>query len=300
MDLLEKFEAVTVQADHRISPVDKDYCERHQNAYEAAITSFQELSFFWNDMRKAQEDLLKPLNPDRTDFSEYLYSEHSPKLSEQDLSRHVDNLHETFIQNLVYYFNRTYHVSVESHEVKKALLPAKPDRCRGNEEEFEAYYEQLQALRVRYEDVVEQVILRLDGRTFAEQALFELKQKCHKAAWYSNQDGPKFERKKAMIYFGSYMCRFRDSYYSDRWELQDPMKDILRGLAHYETGLYAVYPLGFGDLLGYGGTSENVQEFPSCHRVKSLKMFKSGRVDLKFASDSDAETFVNDYLGAVC
>ena len=45
MELLQKFSAVEIQANHRITEMDKDYCERHQKAYEAAISSFQELAF---------------------------------------------------------------------------------------------------------------------------------------------------------------------------------------------------------------------------------------------------------------
>ena len=57
MELLQKFAAVEIQTDHRITETDKDYCEQHQKAYEAAISSFQELAFFWEDMNKVQREL---------------------------------------------------------------------------------------------------------------------------------------------------------------------------------------------------------------------------------------------------
>ena len=56
MDLLDKFDAVTVKADARITPDDKAYCEAHQAAYDAAIQSFQELAFFWEDMESTQRN----------------------------------------------------------------------------------------------------------------------------------------------------------------------------------------------------------------------------------------------------
>ena len=51
MELLQKFAAVEVQTDRRIAETDKNYCE-------AAISSFQELAFFWEDMNKVQQELL--------------------------------------------------------------------------------------------------------------------------------------------------------------------------------------------------------------------------------------------------
>ena len=37
MNLLEKFEAVTVEADNRITQEDREYCETQQAAYDAAV-----------------------------------------------------------------------------------------------------------------------------------------------------------------------------------------------------------------------------------------------------------------------
>ena len=37
MDLLDKFDAVTVKADARITPDDKAYCEAHQAAYDLSL-----------------------------------------------------------------------------------------------------------------------------------------------------------------------------------------------------------------------------------------------------------------------
>ena len=55
MNLLEKFETVTIKADARITPEDKAFCEAHQAAYDAAIQSFHELAFFWADMENTQK-----------------------------------------------------------------------------------------------------------------------------------------------------------------------------------------------------------------------------------------------------
>ena len=57
-NLLAKFDAVEVKNVNLISEADKLFCEKNQAAYEAAVTSYQELSFCWEDMVKAQRDLL--------------------------------------------------------------------------------------------------------------------------------------------------------------------------------------------------------------------------------------------------
>jgi len=300
MDLLEKFEAVTVETDHRITPEDKDFCEAHQAAYDAAVQSYRELVFFWEDMVNTQEELLKGIE---TDTRKYL-CEHSSydrlHISAEDIESHIKRLHRIFINTLVGHFNKTYNVSVDPRAVCDNLLPQEPS-CRRyeNEEAHKEYQEKLLAAHVRYQDVVDQIILLLDGRSFAEQAFYELTEKCHKAAWNLYQKEAEFERKKSTIRFNGYYCSAEQGYRQEDWRLNDKMKDILHGAAHFETDSYDFYPMGFSDLLAYR-TYYNEHEFPTCKKIVSLKMFKNGRVDLKFSTDAYAEEFINTYLGAVC
>lgn len=301
MDLLEKFNALTVEADTRISPSDRDFCERHQAAYEAAIQSFRELSFFWADMEKTQRELLMVQPDSQASYTAYLTSRNGPEISERRINDHIESLHREFISHLVNYFNSTYNVSISTRDVVDGLLPHEPERSYPrNEEVIQKYHEELQSLSIQYKDIVEQIIFRLDGRSFSEQAFHELAVKCHKAAWNTYQKKAQYERKKSAIRFTGYHCHVRNWGYQDEWELEDGIQDVLRGVAHFEIGSFGTYPAGFADLMGYSRTPYQEHEFPTCKKVKRLKMFKSGRVDIYFASETHAEEFVNKYLGTVC
>lgn len=301
MDLLEKFNALTVEADNRISSADKDFCEKHQSAYETAIQSFRELSFFWSDMEKTQRELLAGLSDVQASHMTYLTSRNGPEISEGKINDHIESLHRAFISNLVHHFNSTYNVSISERKVADSLLPQEPERSYPlNEEAIQKYHEELQSLSIQYKDIVEQIIFHLDGRSFSEQAFHELAAKCHKKAWNTYQKKAQYERKKSTIRFTGYCCNVRNWGWQDEWELEDGMQDILRGVAHFETGSFGTYPAGFSDLLGYSRTPYQEHEFPTCKKVTRLKMFKSGRVDLCFTSEAYAEEFVNKYLGTVC
>lgn len=299
MELLQKFAVVEIQTDHRISETDKDYCELHQKAYETAIRSFQELAFFCADMIAAQNELLG----DRKSpfYYDYLVSHDGPVISQEAILLHAESLHADFITALVRYFNSTYHISIESLEISQVLLPKEPDeQWQGSyKQRCEEYHKLMRSLIVRYEDVVEQIILRLDGRSFSEQAFYELHCKCYDAAWDTHAQKPKFERRKDTIIFTGNFCNLK-SCYKDVWVVSDSMKDILLGLAHFETDSYRVVPIGFYPLLGFDGMKEMVIEFPTCEMAKQIKLFKTGRVDLEFHSPEYAEQFVSKYLGTAC
>ena len=301
MDLLEKFNALTVEADTRISPSDKDFCKKHQAAYEAAIQSFRELSFFWADMEKTQREMLAGQSDSQVSYTTYLTSSSGPDISEREINNHIESLHGMFISNLVRYFNSTYNVSISTEDVADGLLPQEPSyRYPRNEEAIQKYHEELQSISLQYKDVVEQIIFRLDGRSFSEQAFYELAKKCHKVAWNTYQKKARYERKKSTIRFTGYCCSVSNWGGQDQWEIENSMQNVLRGLAHFETGCYGLYPQGFSNLLGYSRTLDNEQEFPTSKKVKRLKMFKNGRVDIYFSSEMFAEEFVNKHLGTVC
>ncbi len=193
MNLLEKFAAVEIKADNRIAEVDRAYCEKNQAAYEAAIDCFKELSFFWSDVVNQQTELLgdgkQPL------FHNYLSSKDGPGISLASIERHIESLHACFIETITKYFSATYHITVSVGEIIAALVPKRPEKWTRGKEEIKEFRARMQSLVIRYQDVVDQVILRLNGRGFARQVFHELYCKCHGAAWLYGHEAY-FERKR--------------------------------------------------------------------------------------------------------
>lgn len=212
----------------------------------------------------------------------------------------MEELHTTFIYTIVDYFNATYSTTLSARNAIEKLLPPKPDYSCLDKKLIEDYHKKMVSLTICYEDVVEILISQLNGRSFTEQAFHELAAKCHFAAWNIYQKKPEFVRQKNIIRFSENGCRVRNRSHCDRWELCDSLKNVLRGVAHFETKCFRVYPLGFSELLGHTGVYDNEQEFPTCEKLRGLKMFKNGRVDLKFSTEDFAKAFVRDYLGLVC
>lgn len=304
MDLLSKFEMVEVTSNHRITEEDKKFCESNQAAYEAAKNSLAELQFFWEDMLDNQRKLLEG-----TDTSGTLYLTGSDYLdiSSEKIKKQIKALHKTFIEKLVDYFNRLYHVTISYSKIEDNLIPQKPDYCPSSlrDEKLEQYKEEqrqyenkLLNLSLNYESILDQIFAQMDGRGLLEQALHELKEKCHSAAWGYYSKEPEYEQHKDVLRFTRYACSYDGSYGSSSWKLCDGMKNILRGIAHFETDTFSYIPPVISNLLGYS-VKYDLAEFYYCQKVKQLKMFKNGRVDIKFADADLATQFATEYLGTV-
>lgn len=296
MELLEKFAAVEIKADDRISAADRQYCDTQQAAYQAALAGFRELAFFVADMKKAQEELQGP-RKGNTQFHDYFSSPDGPDLSQETIDAHITHLHTDFIHTLVRYFNETYHVAVDGGDICKSILPEEPtDRTKT---EAAHYLEQIQTLTVQYQSVVEQIILRLDGRSFSEQAFHEMCERCHGAAWNISKQTPKFEVANGTIRFLNYFSNYECSV-CEWWKLTEDMREILRGAAHFETENYHTFPPGVSELLDGKSITVDFIDWPSGEKIRGLKMFKNGRVDLKFSNGELAGEFAHKYLGTTC
>lgn len=295
MDLLSKFDSVQVTPDNRISEQDKAVCAAHQAAYEAAKSALEELKYMWTDILAQQKTALQGTGRPPTTY----VTSSGLDISENHIEKQIQLLHRLFISNLVWYFNETYHVTVSSEEVKNALLPEEPDRYSYSEEDMAQYEKQVQNLLLHSDQIVEQILARLDGRGLWEQAIYELKEKCHKAVWNTCSGKAEYVCKKDVITL-SYGCSFKTWAGYGEWELTDTIKSVLRGLAHYETGSFAVTPKTISILLGYYCIKNDRIDFSDCKKIKQLRLFKNRRVDIRFSDASEAKDFTEKYLGTMC
>ena len=293
MSLLEKFEQVEIKADSRISPTDLNYCKLHQKAYENARISLASLAEQITKIRNEQEEILSSVEDQ---YCRDVYLGGSDSVKANDVYKALDRTHVSFICRIVGYFENNYKVSIECDKVEENLLPKKPENgWRRNEDEWIEYNNKLRALTLHYEDILEQIFIQLEGFSFQEKALNELKQAAHKAVWNEYHGIKKFEQKKATISFTSYACHV-DSYYSSpHINLSDSMKDVIKAVAYFEYGTQEYLGYGFSQLCGYSFDC-TVYEF-DMDKVKQIKCFKNGRVDIKFTSEAYARQFVEEYLG---
>lgn len=299
MDLLTKFAAVEIRPETRISGPDRIFCQAHQAAYEAALNTLKELEYFWDDMLAAQREALAPINIS-AEF--YLTSPDCLSVSGKAIKEQYRSLHALFTGQLVSYFNSAYHLAIPEEEMQECLLPQKPaDRRAENYKEQAAEYgAAMDRLCLHYSQILEQIFLRTDGRELAEQALYELKEKCCHAAWISSSGKARFTLKKNILQLEGCACSYRD-WYGGRssWNLSDWTLDILKGIAHFESGGFSEPPVSLDMIIQRNSLDYSQHVFSGCKKVQSLKLFKNRRVDIKFCTESDARTFLEEYLGTM-
>ena len=294
MSILDKFSAVEIKTDSRISEEDRDFCQKHQKAYLEARDALRSIKKQWKELYDAQMALMEQISDSEYTRERYIRIE---GLSTSSLKNKIELLPDLFITSLVLYFNDKYHVSVKADEIKKVLLPESPkhdwEKSRSKE-----YHKKMRELTLCYGDVVEQIFVQLGGRTFEQRALDELKEKCHSFSWSTYNNQAEYEIKNDTIQFTSYACHYESWMSRCIWKINDGMKNVLRGLAHFETQQLDYLPKDIAFLVGYDDKCSSSYEF-DYEKVKRIRMFKNHRVDVKFASKELAHQFAEQYLGLV-
>ncbi len=293
LSLLEKFEQVEIKEDTRISVADRQVCEIHQKAYEKAREGLRSLAEQLSGLEQEQKDILSSVMKEIwTD--QYISSQTDIKSS--SIYKNLDGTHKRFVNSIASYFADHYHVSIDIDAIEETLLPHEPGNSRRcGEAEIEEYTRRMRNLTLNYEDILEQIFIQLDGYSFQDKAEKELKDAAHEAAWHRYNGKKKYEQKKAVICFTSYACRFDKWYQAPHISLSDDMKSVIKALEYYEFGASNVHNCGFAQLLGYS-FNETVFDF-TFEKVKQIKCFKNGRVDIRFTSEAYARQFVEEYLG---
>lgn len=301
MSLLDKFNSIEVKADARISEHDREFCMAYHEAYVKGRAALKSLRQYVEESLNEQQSIISRVVPKDEMYDRSFFLGDS--VHAHDITNSLRNSHRVLISALVSYFERTYKVSLETDKIEEVLLPKEPDRYSSyNSAEYKEYYGAVENTELKYEDILDQIFIQLGGFSFQEKALNELKQKAHDAAWNRYYGNKCYEQKKAVISFSHYACSFdswHEEYYYGEHEIQltDGMKNIIRALAYFECGDTSSIPWTLNTLLGYNWTTYNTEMQLGLEKLKSVKCFKNGRVDIRFTSEAFAREFAETFLG---
>ncbi len=317
MSLMDKFSAVEIKADDRISEEDKVFCQRQQEAFDKSGSALQRIADLMVSASTEQKEIMAV--DEDTFYSPYL------RCDTDSIYNIMKGRNEVFISAIVNYFSQKYKVELSICTIKEHLIPEKPSdsklssmlyhkrlgdltdeeraEIKQKSEEYHHMVEEhemnLRSLPLRYEQIVDEIFVQLGGFSFQEQAMNELLRKCwtaaHRKDWHNNILKEDFDIKNDTIKFTNYWCHFDISWSTPRWSVSDGTKHMLDALAHYICGRHGEGYRWFPELFDYRVEGDGV--FPSFHpHVKQIKLFKNGRMDIKFRSAAEAIEFADNYL----
>ena len=319
MSLMGKFSAVEIKADNRISSDDRDFCICHQEAFDKSGPALQKLADMMEAIKAEQWSILSKVE-DHCSMPYVACKGFS--CDEGSVYSAVKDRNHTFINTIVRYFSQKYKVELDVEEIKAHLIPAAPKEPelpwggyrQMSDEEIDAFKEKLAAheavkkeyqkslytLPLRYEQIVDEIFVQLGGFSFEEQSMNEFLERtwncCHNR--YTS-DSERFEIKNDTLRLTGYWISVDENKWMThpvpQYRPNADMKTLLNAVAYYECGRMDEGHAWFPELFKYD-TKENQFDTTYMSKIKGVKMFKNGRVDIKFRSAAYVQEFVELYL----
>lgn len=317
MNIMEKFAGIEIKADNRISEEDKAFCLRQQEAFDKAGPALQKIAEAMEAAYAEQVAILE----EKEEYANKRYLDYGDcRIKAEDVWDAMERRNRAFIVSLVRYFSKTYSVELDIEKIAAHLIPEGPKepyapwggfRTTDNEvvaaykaelntylHERKKHEETVRSLPLRYEQIVDEIFVQLGGYSFQEKAMDEFLAKTWDCSHnrYQN-DAEKFEIKNDTLKLTGYWCTCHNESWRSvaEWDVHAQLKTMLEALAWYECGRMEQGAQWFPTLFSYY-TRCNVVETPHMEKVKSVKLYKNGRVDIKFRSSNDVQEFVNTCL----
>ena len=326
MELLDKFNQVEIKPESRIDAADKRWCDTYHTAYDKAVAALIAMQGYAAAFTQEQHDIFaQTLAGDDLKYQDNHYIKDGFDAAKyQD---RIESIHKSFINDLVSHVAGKYQVTLDGTEIVEQLVPAKPEepsidfylygsprqwsddvrekvhtQRAAYEAEMENYHNSLRELRVSVSDVLDRIFMQLGGVSFEDKAIREIKDACHKASWYDYNGKPRFDQKKSVVAFTGHGCsidyiheKHKSPSDPSEFKLSDEMKTVLKAVSHFETGLTDYTPPAITHLLGWH--INDVDHELGGKKIRSVKLFKNGRVDMRFTSEAYAREFVEQYMG---
>lgn len=325
MGILDKFSGIEIKADTRISEADRAVCLREQEAFDKSGPALEQLADLYDTLNGEQRSILSKDNDEF--YNPYMRTD-SFRCVSDDARCAMAARNEKFIDRVVNYFAHTYSVELSAHEIKKRLIPEDPSddfvdvrryrdfnnmtkkeqadfnkRCAEHKKLMEQHTHLIRHLPLRYEQIVDEIIAQMGGFSFQERAMNEMLARCWKAGhrrdWRTDKTVEEFEVKNdtlKLLDSGRWCWCHDDSWRSyPEWVASDGLKHVLESIVHFECGRMNEGRMWFPELFRF---DTKYHEFPinNMEKVKNIKLFKNGRVDIKFSNAAYAQEFVENYL----
>lgn len=186
----------------------------------------------------------------------------------EELNEKMISITSSFVDNIVSHFRKTYSVSIDSSKFRQ--------------------YDHL----VTFKDVIDDILLNMDGMNFYEKAQHEIKEAVRETIY--NTDRVKVKSVSVSVanylYFESWFGKFRNN-------TDEKLKKLLSGIELFESGELTKRK-DFSTIINDRIRDDWFQEFrfEGMTKFDSLKCFKNGKVHLKFTSQEYALQFAKEYL----
>jgi len=271
MNLLEKFDNLEIKNEDRISEEDKMFCEEQEDIFKKLIVIYDEFILKLKEIEPIIENHRNKYSK-KEDYC-YVTTAYGGSIAGSDsLEESKNKMKNQFVESICNYFERKYNVTLKEESIYKKYNTS-----------------------ITYNNIIDEIFIQLNGFNFKEKAVLEMKNKFKKVLEYKDVA---VKKNKLIITNFFWVDQWDKKYgtYKMSYNSREDFYSLLRCISHFEQGtikntyegiLYKIDRLQNDDLF-----CEHVM---MCIKLESIKLFKNGKIEIKFLSNEYAQEFAREY-----
>ena len=272
MNILNKFENFELKQEDKISKEDKENCEKIQAIYEKVLSAYKE----WYDIYHQ--------NLKFNDEHDY----YGLKIKDLSICERIRGLHNDLIWQIYNYFSRKYGIDLKQIDIDKTAF------------NYDYQKSTINTNPLSYKVYIDDILKQLGGLNFENMRIKQLKEKLKDTCKNRYSNKWNIEIKGNVIKFDNLLSWNKYSWENDyRASISDGFLVLKSSLSYFEYGK----ELNFVELshltrncyIEWNDIENNIKI--NSQKIKSIKLFKNGRVDVKFSSSELAREFIENWCG---
>lgn len=269
MNLLNMFDNIEIKNTTRLTGEDLHFCELQDKIYNNAYESTYKLQ---ETIKKLNENEIKELNTNYQRSSKTYVHYHTNAttygFNKYDFEKLFNNLNDNLVSGIVYYFENKYSLELDYEKIKKSAKDK----------------------RINYNFIIDIIFEELGGFSFIDKANQQVKDKLKDKTKQYAREKQKVQVKNNKVIIDSFVRE--DSWtaneisYNYREELGILFNAINMFCNNEQSSEY------IDELSNIRQMKEYDLNFSIC---SSIKIFKNGRIDIKFSNGNNALAFAKEY-----
>ncbi len=265
MNILNKFENFEIKQEDKILKEDRERCEKIQAIYEQTLSAYKK----WYDIYHETKNCIE-----KHDF-------HNLELGDLSVCKSIESLHNSLISNIYSYFTNKYNIDISKNYDED------------NDFNYNYSNSTINTNPLDYKVYVNDILRQLDGFDFKSLRIKQLKEKIKDICQnrYNKEWG---------IEIKGNTIKFNDLLYWGYLGMETgKLLTIESALSWFEFGEETKIP-EFNQIRNrYHIKWHEINPCMelSTKKIKSIKFFKNGRMDIKFSSPEIARKFISEWFG---
>ena len=272
MDIINKFKNFELSQEDRIPKEDKENCERIQAIYEQTLSVYKKWYDIYHENSKLNQE----------------HNRYGLQINDLSICETIGHLHENLIYRIYRYFSNKYKI-----DIKQPII---------NDFVFKYNYSEstIDTNPLNYKTYVDEILKQLNGLSFENMRIKQLKENLKNICKNNYSDKWNIDIKANIIKFNDLLSWTKYTWEND-YKLYDQGNLLLLESAlsffeyRKEIGFSELKPIKQEYIVQWNNIENDIKI--TSQKIKSIKLFKNGRVDVKFSSSKFAREFIKCWCG---